>query len=69
MVAQDNDVKHGDVNSRQEVHQEDENFKIRNEHIQQTQSYFLSALEIWTRSSRRNWIVWLRTQTGKHSVT
>ena len=35
MVAQDNDAKHGDVNSRQEAHQEDDNLKHRNENIQE----------------------------------
>ena len=43
-----NDAKHGDVNSRQEVYQEDDNLKLRNENIQeckelyeQIQAYFL----------------------------
>ena len=35
MVAQDNDAKHGDVNSRQEAYQEDDNLKLRNESIQE----------------------------------
>ena len=34
-VAQDNDAKHGDVNSRQEAYQEDDNLKLRNESIQE----------------------------------
>ena len=60
MVAQDNDAKHGDVNSRQEAYQEDDDLKLRNENIQeykelheQIQAYFSSAL------------VWLRTHTEK----
>ena len=35
MDAQDNDAKHGDVNSRQEAYQEDDNVKLRNENIQE----------------------------------
>ena len=35
MVAQDYDAKHGDVNSRQEGYQEDDNLKLRNENIQE----------------------------------
>ena len=35
MVAQDNDAKHGDANSRQEAYQEDDNLKLRNERIQE----------------------------------
>ena len=35
MVAQENDAKHGDVNSRQEAYQEDDNLKLRNESIQE----------------------------------
>ena len=55
MVAQDNDAKHGDVNSRQEANREDDNLKLQlqNENIQeykelheQTQAYFSSTLEI-----------------------
>ena len=53
MVAQDNDAKHGDVNSRQEANQEDDNLKLRNESIQeckelheQIHAYFSSSLEI-----------------------
>ena len=53
MVAQDNDAKHGDVNSRQVAYQEDDNLKLRNESIQeykelheQIQAYFSSTLEI-----------------------
>ena len=53
MVAQDNDAKHGDVNSRQEAYQEDDNLKLRNESIQEykelhelIQAYFSSTLEI-----------------------
>ena len=34
MVAQDNDAKYGDVNSRQEAYQEDDSLKLRNENIQ-----------------------------------
>ena len=52
-VAQDDDAKHGDVNSRPEAYQEDENLKLRNERIrehkelhEQTQAYFSSTLEI-----------------------
>ena len=40
MVAQGNDAKHGDVNSRQEAYQEDDNLKVRNESIQEyTRNY------------------------------
>ena len=53
MVAQDNDAKHGDVNSRQEAYQEDDNLKLRNENIQeykelheQIQADFSTTLEI-----------------------
>ena len=53
MVAQDKDAKRGDMNSRQEAYQEDDNLKPRNESIQeykelheQIQAYFSSALEI-----------------------
>ena len=53
MVAQDNDAKHGDVNSRQVAYQEDDNLKLQNENIQeynesheQIQAYFSSTLEI-----------------------
>ena len=35
MVAQDNDAKHGDVNSRQVAYQEDDNLKLQNENIQE----------------------------------
>ena len=35
MVDQDNDAKHGDVKSRQEAYQEDDNLKLRNENIQE----------------------------------
>ena len=35
MVAQDNDAKQIDVNSRQEAYQEDDNLKLRNESIQE----------------------------------
>ena len=52
MVAQDNDAKHGDVNSRQEAYQEDDNLKLRNESIQECkelrepiQPHFSSTLE------------------------
>ena len=34
VVAQDNDAKHGDVNSRQEPYQEDDNLELRNPRIQ-----------------------------------
>ena len=53
MVTQDNDAKHGDVNSRQEACQAYDNFKLRNENIQeykelheQIQAYFSTTLEI-----------------------
>ena len=53
MVAQDNDAKHGDGNSRQVAYQEDDNLKLQNENIQeykelheQIQAYFSSTLEI-----------------------
>ena len=76
MVAQDNDAKHGDVNSRQVAYQEDDNINLQNENFQeykelheQTQAYFSSTRRSWIRSSSRNWIVWLRTHTEKHSVT
>ena len=53
MVAQDNDAKHGDVNSGQVADQEDDNLKLQNENIQenkelneQIQAYFSSTLEI-----------------------
>ena len=53
MVAQDNDAKHGDVSSRQEAYQEDDNLKLRNENLQeykelheQIQAHFSSTLEI-----------------------
>ena len=53
MVAQDNDAKHGDGNSRQVAYQEDDNFKLQNKKIQQykevheqIQAYFSSASEI-----------------------
>ena len=52
MVVQDNDAKHGDVNSRQEAYQEDDNLKLRNESVQeykelheQIQAYFSSTPE------------------------
>ena len=52
-VAQDNDAKHGDVNSRQEAYQEDDNVKLRNESFleymeprEQIQAYYSSTLEI-----------------------
>ena len=52
-VAQDNDAKHGDVNSRLDAYQEDDNLKLQNENIQeykelheQIQAYFSSTLEI-----------------------
>ena len=35
MVAQDNDAEHGDVNSRQEAYQEDDNLKLRKQNIQE----------------------------------
>ena len=35
MVVQDNHAKHGDVNSRWDAYQEDDNFKLRNENIQE----------------------------------
>ena len=35
MVAQDNDAKHGDGNSRQVAYQEDDNLKLQNENIQE----------------------------------
>ena len=54
MVAQDNDAKHGDVNSRQVAYQEDDNLKRQNENLQeykklheQTQAYFSSTSEIF----------------------
>ena len=53
MVAQDDDAKHGDVNSRQVAYQEDDNLKFQNEYIQeykelheQIQAYFSSTSEI-----------------------
>ena len=53
MVAQDNDAKHGDVNSRQVAYQEDDNLKLQNENLQeykevheQIQTYFSSTSEI-----------------------
>ena len=53
MVAQDNDAKHGDGNSRQVAYHEDDNLKLQNENIQeykelheQIQVYFSSTLEI-----------------------
>ena len=53
MVAQDNDAKHGDVNSRQVAYQEDDNLKLQIENIsecnelhEQIQAYFSSTLEI-----------------------
>ena len=60
MVAQDNDAKHGDVNSRPEACQDDDNLKLRNERIQehkelpeQTQAYFSSTLEILDQKFRQ----------------
>ena len=54
MVAQDNDAKHGDVNSGQVAYQEDDNFKLQNENIpeykelhEQIQAYFSSISEIF----------------------
>ena len=35
MVAQNNDAKHGDGNSRQVAYQEDDNLKLQNENIQE----------------------------------
>ena len=35
MVAQEHDAKHGDMNSRQEAYQEDDDLKLRNESIQE----------------------------------
>ena len=53
MVAQDNDAKHGDGNSRQVAHHEDDHLKLQNENIkeyqelhEQIQAYFSSTLEI-----------------------
>ena len=53
MVAQDNDAKHGDENSRLVAYQEDDSLKLQNENIQeykelheQIQTYFSSASEI-----------------------
>ena len=53
MVAQDNDAKHGDRNSRQVAYQEDDNLKLQNENLQeykelheQIQAYFSSTSEI-----------------------
>ena len=53
MVAQHTDAEHGDVNSRQEAYQEDDDLKLRNESVQeykelheQIQAYFSSAAEI-----------------------
>ena len=76
MVAQDDDAKHGDVNSRQVAYQEDDNLKFQNEYIQenkekQEKSKHTSHLHrnFWIRRSSKNWIVWLRTHTEKHSVT
>ena len=52
MVAQDNDAKHGDVNSRQMAYQEDDNLKLQNESNheykelhEQIQAYSSSTLE------------------------
>ena len=52
MVAQDNDAKHGDVNSRQVAYEEDDNLKLQNENIpeykklhEQIQAYFSSTLD------------------------
>ena len=53
MVAQDNDAKHGDGNSRQVAYHEDDNLKLQNENIkeyqelhEQIQADFSSTLEI-----------------------
>ena len=53
IVAQDNDAKHGDGNSRQVAYQEDDNLKLQKESIQeykelheQIQAYFSSTLKI-----------------------
>ena len=53
MVTQDNDAKHGDVNSRQVAYKEDENLKLQNENFQeykesheQIQAYSSSTSEI-----------------------
>ena len=35
MVAQDNDAKHGDGNSRQVAYQEDDNLKLQNENVRE----------------------------------
>ena len=47
-IAQENDAKHGDVNSRQVAYQEDDNLKLQSENIQeykelheQIQAYFI----------------------------
>ena len=52
MVAQDNDAKHGNMNSRQVAYQEDDNLKLQNENIpeckklhEQIQAYFSSTLD------------------------
>ena len=74
MVAQDNDAKHGDGNSRQVAYQEDDNLKY-NENIQEYKELHeqiqVSHLHwrFWIRSSSKNWIVWIRTHTEKHIVT
>ena len=73
MEAQDNDTKHGDVNSRQVAYQEDDNLKLQNKNIpeykelhEQIQAYFFYLQwRFWIRSSSRNWIVWRRTHTEK----
>ena len=53
MVAQDNDAKHGDVDSRLVAYQEDDNLKVQNENLQeykelhgQIQAYFSSTSEM-----------------------
>ena len=60
MVAQDNDAKYGDGNSRQVAYQEDDNLKLQKKNIQeynelheQIQAYFSSTLEILDRKFKQ----------------
>ena len=60
MVAQDNDAKHGDVNSGQVAYQEDDNFMLQNENIpeykevhEQIQAYFSSTSAILDQKFRQ----------------
>ena len=73
MVAQDNDAKHGDVNSRQVLTKRTtiSSFRMRtskNARNYMNRSKHTSHLhrKFWIRRSSKNWTVRLRTHTEKH---